>query len=78
MMCFKDKSYCSVSDRCGFKDCDRNFNDEEQRRAKLWWGAQGMKGEPPVAFSSQTWCAEANVIQKELENEVSNLATDTG
>lgn len=56
MMCFRDRWFCSASDRCSDKGCNRNYNSEQQARAKQWW--KGMGGEPPIAFSPAPECPE--------------------
>lgn len=47
MMCFHDKSWCTLSDQCARKTCPRNFNEEMKKAAEAWWGKPGA----PVQFS---------------------------
>lgn len=46
MICYKDRSWCSQ--KCGNLECDRNFTEEERKRAIAWWG--GGENGPPVAY----------------------------
>lgn len=50
MICFRDRSYCSMSDQCATSNekCGRKFTEEDRIAAEKWWA--GMEGEPPVAF----------------------------
>ena len=56
MMCFKDRSFCSASEDCEVKSCNRNFNTHQQKLAEQWW--KGMKREPPVSFQPYFECLD--------------------
>ncbi len=49
MICFKDKAFCSDSNRCANERCNYHFGPEEQEAAEEWWGEEGA----PVAFMSR-------------------------
>lgn len=46
MICYKDRSYCSFSDECANKSCDRNFTDADAVALARWWGGKAA----PVAY----------------------------
>ncbi len=46
MMCFRDRSFCSMSTLCAKVGCIRNFNREQQEEARKWMG-----DDAPVSFS---------------------------
>ncbi len=54
MICFRDRTFCAVSETCMHKQCSRNFNADQKARAEEWW--KGCDGEPPIAMSAFTMC----------------------
>lgn len=46
-MNYKDKTFCNSD--CTKADCYRNFNDNERRGARMWWGHDPDNA--PIAFS---------------------------
>ena len=44
MICYKDQAFCGSD--CKNKDCFRFFGEEQDRKAREWWGSDGA----PVAF----------------------------
>lgn len=51
MICYRDMTFCSASERCATPDCGRRFTPEEQQKARQWWGSDGDGEGPPVAFA---------------------------
>lgn len=47
MLCFMDMSFCTMSEECSNKKCDRNFTEEQAKLAVEWWGSE----DAPVCFS---------------------------
>lgn len=52
MICYLDRAFCTRSDSCQRKHCERNFNKERQEAARKWWGSD----EAPVAFCDFPEC----------------------
>lgn len=48
MMCYRDMSFCSDSDKCSTEPCSRRFTEEDHANAIKWWGGDDY----PVAYMS--------------------------
>jgi hypothetical protein len=71
MICFRDKSFCSLSADCAHKNCERNFNEGEFTAAKKWWDGDN----PPVCytdFDAYWGCFKPAVKPKTRKNKVTS------
>jgi hypothetical protein len=39
-LCFRDRSYCTMSDFCATEPCDRKVTPEVRAEAVKWWGGE--------------------------------------
>jgi len=46
MICYKDKTFCNLSNCKDWNGCHRAFTEEEKVKAQKWWG----DGDTPVCF----------------------------
>lgn len=46
MLCYRDRSYCSWSNKCGNDSCHRKFTEEDREHATKWWGDENF----PVCY----------------------------
>lgn len=54
MISYLDRSFCTQSDTCQQKHCERNFNQERRKAARKWWGSD----DAPVAYAAFPECEE--------------------
>lgn len=37
-LCYRDRTWCSASNRCAATNCSRKITEEVQAAAERWWG----------------------------------------
>lgn len=63
MLCYKGRSWCSMSNDCAATDCDRKVTDEVRADATKWWLGFSTKPDDGPVFSFMDFSARCGEFQ---------------